>query len=210
MHRDDVPLSLRCSEDFDAMEGSGAVRRCDQCACSVVDLSAHTELSARLMLATAAAPCVRYAVDRDGRVRFQPSLLARAGALLMTLAPLTALAEDLSAPPPAEEAAPVGPGLIAIRVTDMDGLPIPNVTMACGEGVAVTSDAQGRALVDVGPDGCAVDIERPGFVPVRLVVPAGHDGPEVMMTLHADPSDEVYFVGVPRHRSLFGFLRHRR
>jgi hypothetical protein len=111
MHRDDLPIATLRDEDFEAMQGAG--RRCDRWGRSMVDPSAHAELVARLVLASGAAPCAGHRAGADGTVRFQPSLLVCAGALLMTLAPLSALAA--LATEPEAPTTPVASGQAAPR-----------------------------------------------------------------------------------------------
>lgn len=69
-----LPLVYSCDERFDDMRGDARTRRCDRCDRDVHDLSALTEAEAEAVLARSTSPsgraCVRYAVGRDGAVRF--------------------------------------------------------------------------------------------------------------------------------------------
>lgn len=89
MDRSALPLTFRCTESWEAMPGDDRTRHCAKCDRDVIDLSAGTELAARLRLATARrAPCVRYASRADGTVVFRPGRVARlAAAVLALLAP---------------------------------------------------------------------------------------------------------------------------
>jgi hypothetical protein len=93
MDAKDLALSFRCDERWEAMPGDDRARRCARCDHSVHDLSARTELGARVLLATARKPCVRYAVEADGSVRFRPSRLAKVAAALLAFLPAVARAE---------------------------------------------------------------------------------------------------------------------
>lgn len=67
-----------CSEDYDAMRGSGTTRFCDRCSKSVTNLSDMTRAEAQRFLEAHAGErvCVRYR-SRAGQVQFRPSTPAR-------------------------------------------------------------------------------------------------------------------------------------
>jgi hypothetical protein len=155
----DLHMEFRCSEDWGAMPGDARTRHCAKCDRQVVNLSAHSELGARLVLAGTRRPCVRFAAAPDGRVRFRPSRLVRLVAAVAALA---------SAPVRAD------PGTLTVRVVDPDELPIPgtSITVVDAAGVEVgtaTTDDVGEARFD-GPAGVGwtFDATKAGFTGVRV------------------------------------------
>ncbi len=65
-----VPLEKPCDSPWESMVGSDKVRRCLSCERDVYSLSDMSEREAelRLLNASDAVPCIRYARDRDGQV----------------------------------------------------------------------------------------------------------------------------------------------
>ena len=51
MDREELRLSFRCDKRWDDLQGDGCRRHCGECDHEVIDLSAHTELGARVTLA---------------------------------------------------------------------------------------------------------------------------------------------------------------
>lgn len=149
MDRSALALSFRCTQDWDGMTPEGEDRHCGSCDRRVVDLSARTEIAARWIVATE-APCVRYAVRPDGRVRFRPGGVARLASALAVLFPSLALA--------AEDEVPPSPGevhLCSTRPTDemFEGIlvgrrgmriPWPRLRRPHGEAVAHVAFEPGR------------------------------------------------------------------
>ncbi|MCB9795805.1 MAG: hypothetical protein H6741_24175 [Alphaproteobacteria bacterium] len=72
MHRDQLRIPEPCHADWGEMSGDERQRFCQSCAKHVHDLSAMTERQARRVLEEPKV-CVRYTVEPDGQVRFQPS-----------------------------------------------------------------------------------------------------------------------------------------
>ena len=83
MNRNEVRIKTPCHEDWSEMSGDEKKRFCGSCSKHVHDLSAMTEARAQVVLAEVERPCVRYACNPDGTIRFQPAsrrvFLSRAG-----------------------------------------------------------------------------------------------------------------------------------
>ncbi len=155
MHRRDLPLS-GCDVDWDAMSGGARARHCDHCDRRVTDLSAGTEAEAEALLSEDPG-CVRYRVDRAGRLLFRRPLRALAAAATLLLAD-TAAAEPMgvssgatvgeTAPDEPVGAAPGGrPGVHHISLVDGDGLPVVGAEVEI-EGLRLVSDDEGVVIFD--------------------------------------------------------------
>ena len=70
MRRDELPIPLPCSADWDTMTPAGKKRFCAECKKHVHDLSRMTEAEARAILDTRADLCIRYVYDAGGNVVF--------------------------------------------------------------------------------------------------------------------------------------------
>jgi hypothetical protein len=156
------------------MRSDDRARRCERCSETVLNLSSRTELGARLAVATGRARCVRYEIDRNGRMAFKRSLLARMLATVAAAMPITALAGPVG-PPIATASAPVD-GTAAIRVytVDKDGIPIPGVYLELSDAEHVvthaSTDDDGMAVFGRLPPGTwRIDATLPRFVPARVI-----------------------------------------
>lgn len=87
LHRRNVPVAVRCDQEWSELEGEGVQRGCQQCARQVTNLSLLPESEARAFLQDLpAGECIAYQHTPDGSLRFAdtrrlPLLLA--GALLV-------------------------------------------------------------------------------------------------------------------------------
>lgn len=196
MDRSRLQLSFRCDEPWDGMAGDARRRHCARCAKDVVDLSARTELGARLTLAVRKPACVRYTVRPDGRVRFRPSRLARVVAALAALAAAPAMAAP--AVPPTVQMAP-GEGAIRLFVTDETDLPVPGAqldfTGPDGTIVTVVTDAFGQAVVAAGPGAWTVDVTKMEFTGQKLTNVMVTPGRETRLPVQLNPSSYVGDIG---------------
>jgi len=66
-----LPIPEPCTARWDDMSGDSLRRHCGQCDRHVHDLSAHTELEARALLASGQRLCVRYRSSAAGRILFR-------------------------------------------------------------------------------------------------------------------------------------------
>ncbi len=101
VHRSLLPIHQPCAEDFGAMRGTGARRRCEACEHDVHDLSQLTEAQARALVKRPGRVCVRYRVGPSGHIRFKtPKLGAFAAVLSLAMAACTPHgdAEELETP----------------------------------------------------------------------------------------------------------------
>lgn len=166
-----------CSESWSDMSGTERERFCAHCQRSVVNLSAHTELGARWLLARTEEGCVRYDVAPDGRVRFRRSREVAALAALVAWWPLTAAAEPPEARPEPPEITirPTFAASTEVSFTVLDDieLEVPLVTLrilptldtaAPFRVLEIVTDKTGRAQVDLPPGIWRVEATREGFV----------------------------------------------
>lgn len=169
MHRRDLPLTVRCHAQWDAMAptdgDAGRKRHCAACDRVVVDLSAHTALGARLALATHAAPCVRFTTTARGRVQFDPMPRWWPLAAWLTAA-VTALAAATSASAAPE---PVAAPTLPTPLTPTPDAPAGDVHLCSTRTWPPTVALSDEPLpVGVGPDRSGVrvtthDVDGLGF-----------------------------------------------
>ena len=107
MHREDVPLSFDCHEDWNQMEGGQQQRHCHQCHRDVYDLSAMTRREAHEVLQHG-KPCVRYAMDpQTGAIRHRPERAPRTRVKLVTALVLATMTFEVGTVVAAPEYSPL-------------------------------------------------------------------------------------------------------
>ena len=77
---DSIKVPEPCTQSWESMRGSESKRFCEQCAHSVVNLSALTKEGAAYLLENRGAKrlCVRFSVGQEGQVVFKPTVSSRA------------------------------------------------------------------------------------------------------------------------------------
>lgn len=73
---EEIAVPQPCSQTWESMQGDDRSRFCEQCAHSVMNLSALTKESAAALLEKrgTARMCVRYNTDRTGQILFKPTI----------------------------------------------------------------------------------------------------------------------------------------
>ena len=99
MNKAALPLSFRCSLDWEKMTIADKGRFCADCKKVVHDVSAMTKSEAKALLADGKKSelCIRYIADRDGQVIFKNSNLVPSNSLLRGRSPLL-IAASLAIP----------------------------------------------------------------------------------------------------------------
>lgn len=234
MHKQDLPLS-GCDVSWDAMVGDERARHCAICDQQVTDLSAGTEADARALIATGAG-CVRYRVDRTGRILFRREVAALAASATILLA-ATASAEPMGvssgvssgvcagqqdttqvAPIAAAEAPPepdVPEGGRIFSILDASGHPAPGgeVRIRGPEGeISLPIDPGGRVVLDPEALGWPPLADEQGielWVTVHGYETVYWSGPGQQVVVQLRPHTEILMGGItaPPRRRPFGFLR---